>query len=68
MPPERQLQLLRDSTFIHSGITGLIDIVYNKGTSTVVILDNSITGMTGHQHNPATGFTIKENPPVRWIW
>ncbi|MFW6035651.1 MAG: indolepyruvate ferredoxin oxidoreductase subunit alpha [Halothermotrichaceae bacterium] len=48
-----------DSTFIHSGITGLIDIVYNKGTSTTIILDNSITGMTGHQENPATGYTIK---------
>ena len=48
-----------DSTFIHSGITGLIDIVYNKGTSTVIILDNSITGMTGHQENPTTGYTIK---------
>ena len=54
--------VIGDSTFIHSGITGLIDIVYNKGTSTVVILDISITGMTGHQHNPATGFTIKGEP------
>lgn len=54
--------ILGDSTFIHSGITGLIDIVYNKGNSTVIILDNSITGMTGHQHNPTTGFTIKGEP------
>lgn len=54
--------VIGDSTFIHSGITGLIDIVYNKGNSTVIILDNSITGMTGHQHNPATGFTIKGEP------
>lgn len=53
------MAVIGDSTFIHSGITGLIDIVYNKGTSTVVILDNSITGMTGHQPNPATGYTIK---------
>jgi len=53
------ISILGDSTFIHSGITGLIDIVYNKGTSTVVILDNSITGMTGHQQNPSTGYTIK---------
>lgn len=44
---------------MHSGITGLIDIVYNKGISTIMILDNSITGMTGHQDNPTTGFTIK---------
>ena len=51
--------VIGDSTFIHSGITGLIDVVYNKGVSTVLILDNSITGMTGHQQNPTTGFTIK---------
>ncbi|HOA81091.1 MAG TPA: thiamine pyrophosphate-dependent enzyme, partial [Defluviitaleaceae bacterium] len=57
--------VIGDSTFIHSGITGLIDIVYNKGMSTVVILDNSTTGMTGHQDNPATGKTIKgEAAPV----
>lgn len=54
--------VLGDSTFIHSGITGLIDIVYNKGTSTVIILDNSITGMTGHQQNPTTGYTIRNVP------
>ena len=57
--------IIGDSTFIHSGITGLIDIVYNKGVSTVVILDNSTTGMTGHQDNPATGKTLKgEEAPV----
>lgn len=55
----KSVGILGDSTFIHSGITGLIDIVYNKGTSTIIILDNSITGMTGHQHNPTTGYTIK---------
>jgi len=55
----KTVAVIGDSTFIHSGITGLIDIVYNKGTSTVIILDNSITGMTGHQDNPATGYTIK---------
>ena len=43
----------------HSGITGLVDIVYNKGFSTVVVVDNSITGMTGHQQNPCTGYTLK---------
>nr|PZM88698.1 MAG: indolepyruvate ferredoxin oxidoreductase subunit alpha [[Clostridium] cellulosi] len=59
---KKTIAVLGDSTFIHSGITGLIDIVYNKGVSTVVILDNSITGMTGHQHNPTTGFTIKNEP------
>lgn len=56
---QKTVAVIGDSTFIHSGITGLIDIVYNKGNSTVIILDNSITGMTGHQHNPTTGFTIK---------
>jgi indolepyruvate ferredoxin oxidoreductase alpha subunit len=50
--------VIGDSTFIHSGITGLIDIVYNRGFSTVVILDNRTTGMTGHQPNPSTGITI----------
>jgi len=54
--------IVGDSTFIHSGITGLIDIVYNHGTSTVIILDNSTTGMTGHQNNPANGLTIKGKP------
>lgn len=57
--------VIGDSTFVHSGITGLIDIVYNKGISTVMILDNSTTGMTGHQDNPATGLTLKgEETPV----
>lgn len=54
--------VIGDSTFIHSGVTGLIDIAYNKGVSTVIILDNSITGMTGHQQNPTTGYTIKGDP------
>ena len=53
-----------DSTFIHSGITGLIEIVYNKGINTVLVLDNSITGMTGHQDNPNTGKTLKGEPTV----
>lgn len=54
--------VIGDSTFMHSGVTGLIDIVYNKGAATVIILDNSITGMTGHQQNPTTGLTIKGEP------
>ena len=57
--------VIGDSTFMHSGITGLIDIVYNKGTSTVIILDNSITGMTGHQDNPTTGYTIRKEPTTQ---
>ncbi|MBE7056875.1 MAG: indolepyruvate ferredoxin oxidoreductase subunit alpha [Ruminococcaceae bacterium] len=61
--------VIGDSTFMHSGITGLIDIVYNKGASTVIILDNSITGMTGHQQNPTTGYTIRmeETHPVNLV-
>jgi indolepyruvate ferredoxin oxidoreductase alpha subunit len=59
---KKMVAVIGDSTFIHSGITGLIDIVYNNGNSTVIILDNSITGMTGHQHNPTTGYTIKGEP------
>lgn len=56
---KKLVSVIGDSTFIHSGITGLIDIVYNKGANTVIILDNSITGMTGHQDNPTTGKTIR---------
>ena len=56
---KKLVSVIGDSTFIHSGITGLIDIVYNKGINTVIILDNSITGMTGHQDNPTTGLTIR---------
>ncbi len=59
---QKSVAVLGDSTFLHSGVTGLMDMVYNKGTSTVIILDNSITGMTGHQDNPATGLTIKGEP------
>lgn len=56
---KKLVAVIGDSTFMHSGITGLVDIVYNKGNNTVIILDNSITGMTGHQENPTTGYTIK---------
>lgn len=59
---KKVVAVIGDSTFIHSGVNGLIDIAYNKGNSTVVILDNSITGMTGHQDNPTTGLTIKGEP------
>ncbi|MBE7030037.1 MAG: indolepyruvate ferredoxin oxidoreductase subunit alpha [Ruminococcaceae bacterium] len=59
---KKAVAVLGDSTFIHSGITGLIDVVYNQGASTVIVLDNSITGMTGHQQNPTTGYTIKNEP------
>ena len=54
--------VIGDSTFIHSGITGIIDIAYNMTNSTVIILDNSITGMTGHQQNPSTGKNLRGEP------
>lgn len=56
--------VIGDSTFIHSGITGLIEVAYNKGINTVLVLDNSITGMTGHQENPTTGKTLKGEATV----
>lgn len=61
----KSVAVIGDSTFIHSGITGLIDISYNQGISTVIVLDNSITGMTGHQQNPTTGFTLKGDPTAK---
>ena len=57
--------VIGDSTFVHSGMTGLADIVYNDSASTVIILDNSITGMTGHQQNPTTGYNIKGDPAAK---
>ena len=54
--------VIGDSTFMHSGVTGLINIAYNGSNSTVIILDNSITGMTGHQQNPTTGYNLKGDP------
>ena len=54
--------VIGDSTFMHSGMTGLVNIAYNASNSTVIILDNSITGMTGHQQNPTTGYNIKNEP------
>ncbi len=59
---KKSVAVIGDSTFVHSGITGLIDIAYNQSNSVVIILDNSITGMTGHQQNPTTGYTIKGDP------
>ncbi len=55
----KSVAVIGDSTFMHSGMTGLVNIAYNATNSTVIILDNSITGMTGHQQNPTTGFNIK---------
>ena len=58
----KTVAVIGDSTFIHSGMTGLANIAYNRSNSTVIILDNSITGMTGHQQNPTTGYNIKGDP------
>ncbi len=57
--------VIGDSTFMHSGMTGLVNIAYNNSNSTVIILDNSITGMTGHQQNPTTGYNIKGDPAAK---
>lgn len=58
----KSVAVIGDSTFMHSGVTGLINTAYNESNSTVIILDNSITGMTGHQQNPTTGFNLKGDP------
>lgn len=59
---KKTVAVIGDSTFMHSGMTGLANIAYNQTNSTVIILDNSITGMTGHQQNPTTGYNIKGDP------
>ncbi len=62
---KKTVAVIGDSTFMHSGMTGLVNIAYNASNSTVIILDNSITGMTGHQHNPTTGYNIKGDPAAK---
>ena len=61
----KAVAVIGDSTFMHSGMTGLVNISYNASNSTVIILDNSITGMTGHQQNPTTGYNIKGDPALK---
>ncbi len=61
----RTVAVIGDSTFMHSGMTGLVNISYNASNSTVIILDNSITGMTGHQQNPTTGYNIHGDPAAK---
>jgi indolepyruvate ferredoxin oxidoreductase alpha subunit len=56
---EKIVAVIGDSTFLHSGMTGLLDVVYNQGTTTVIILDNRTTAMTGHQQHPGTGRNLK---------
>ena len=59
---KKSVAVIGDSTFMHSGMTGLVNIAYNASNSLVIILDNSITGMTGHQQNPTTGKNLKGDP------
>ena len=61
----KTVAVIGDSTFMHSGMTGLVTVAYNATNSTVIILDNSITGMTGHQQNPTTGYNIKGDPAAK---
>ena len=63
----KTVAVIGDSTFMHSGMTGIVNLVYNRGIATVLVLDNSITGMTGHQQNPTTGLTLQNEPtyPIR---
>jgi indolepyruvate ferredoxin oxidoreductase alpha subunit len=58
-PADKTAAIIGDSTFMHSGITGVMDIVYNKGVATVIVLDNATTAMTGKQDHPGTGVTLK---------
>ncbi len=62
---KKSVAVIGDSTFMHSGMTGLANAMYNASNSTVIILDNSITGMTGHQQNPTTGYNIKGDPAAK---
>lgn len=62
---KKTVAVIGDSTFMHSGLTGLVNIAYNLGNAKVIVVDNSITGMTGHQQNPTTGLTLKnEKTPI----
>ena len=61
----QSVAVIGDSTFMHSGMTGLVNVAYNATISTVIILDNSITGMPGHQQNPTTGYNIKGDPAAK---
>ncbi|HNW91323.1 MAG TPA: indolepyruvate ferredoxin oxidoreductase subunit alpha [bacterium] len=65
--PKPVVGIVGDSTFFHSGITGLLNIAYNRGKATIIVVDNRTTGMTGHQDNPGTGRTLlgEPSPAVR---
>jgi indolepyruvate ferredoxin oxidoreductase alpha subunit len=64
---KRIVGVVGDSTFVHSGITGLINAAYNKAKGIIIILDNSTTAMTGGQQHPATGFNIRNEPTKKLI-
>lgn len=59
---KRVVSVIGDSTFFHTGINSLVHVAYNGGNTVNVILDNRITGMTGHQQNPGTGYTLQGDP------
>lgn len=63
--PRKPVAVIGDSTFVHSGITGLVDAVYNRASIVILILDNGTTAMTGHQNHPATGVTLRGTPTHR---
>ena len=67
MPKGKIVGVVGDSTFVHSGITGLINAAYNKAKGIIFILDNSTTAMTGGQHHPATGFKIRNEPTKQLV-
>ncbi|MDO4710851.1 MAG: indolepyruvate ferredoxin oxidoreductase subunit alpha [Peptostreptococcaceae bacterium] len=60
--PKRVVSVVGDSTFFHTAINGLLNVVYNRSNSINIILDNRITGMTGHQENPGSGYTLQGMP------
>lgn len=60
----KAVAVIGDSTFFHSGMTPLLELAYNGGSTTVVIMDNRITAMTGAQHHPGTGFTLRDDPTI----
>ena len=60
--PKRMVGMVGDSTFFHSGITGLLNIAYNRGTAVIIVVDNRTTAMTGHQVNPGSGQTLMGEP------
>jgi indolepyruvate ferredoxin oxidoreductase alpha subunit len=62
---KKMVAVIGDSTFVHSGMTGLADVAYNRGATTVIILDNSTTAMTGHQEHPGTGRTLMGEPTTK---